>query len=280
MHRTFDGWLFAIALACWVNGVAGPGRTRGWPRLCTDRAGTDDRQSRQDRSDRILFVRLSALQRLPPDCRQVVRRIAQRRRFQRVPVSFGRPQWASLARLFYALEATGDLARLDGAVFDALHKAGSKLYDDKSILEWVKGQGVGREIHRRLQLLRGRQQGQARRPDGPGLQDPGRSGDGRRRQVPGHRQGNQGLSRLAATDGPGHRQGTQRSEQEVSDRGAAEAPHCCARRQSVPADDGALRELSFPCSRSSSPAPRPASAGHWPNTMQRRGTARALRAPR
>lgn len=62
--------------------------------------------------------------------------------FQRIPVSFGRPQWANLARLFYALEATGDLARLDGAVFDALHKAGSRLYDDKSILEWVKAQGV------------------------------------------------------------------------------------------------------------------------------------------
>jgi thiol:disulfide interchange protein DsbA len=55
---------------------------------------------------------------------------------------FGRPQWASLARLFYALEVTGDLARLDSAVFDALHKAGSKLYDDKSIIEWVTAQGI------------------------------------------------------------------------------------------------------------------------------------------
>lgn len=62
--------------------------------------------------------------------------------FKRVPVSFGRPQWASLARLYYALETTGDLSRLDGAVFDALHKTGSKLYDDKSITEWVAAQGV------------------------------------------------------------------------------------------------------------------------------------------
>jgi thiol:disulfide interchange protein DsbA len=46
--------------------------------------------------------------------------------FKRVPVTFGRPQWASLARLFYALEATGDLARLDNAVFDALHKGGQQ----------------------------------------------------------------------------------------------------------------------------------------------------------
>ncbi len=62
--------------------------------------------------------------------------------FKRVPVSFGRPQWASLARLYYALETTGDLSRLDGAVFEALHKTGSKLYDDKSITEWVAAQGV------------------------------------------------------------------------------------------------------------------------------------------
>jgi len=62
--------------------------------------------------------------------------------FKRVPVTFGRPPWASLARLFYALEATGDLAKLDSAVFDALHKVGSKLYDDKSITAWVAAQGV------------------------------------------------------------------------------------------------------------------------------------------
>ena len=60
----------------------------------------------------------------------------------RVPITFGRPQWASLAKLYYALEATGDLARLDGAVFDALHRKGIKLYDDRSVADWVKAQGV------------------------------------------------------------------------------------------------------------------------------------------
>jgi thiol:disulfide interchange protein DsbA len=62
--------------------------------------------------------------------------------FKRVPVSFGRAQWASLSRLYYALEATGDLAKLDGAVFHALHEKGLKLYDEKSIAEWVTAQGV------------------------------------------------------------------------------------------------------------------------------------------
>ncbi|HMV05307.1 MAG TPA: thiol:disulfide interchange protein DsbA/DsbL [Accumulibacter sp.] len=62
--------------------------------------------------------------------------------FRRVPISFNRPPWAGLARLFYALEATGDLARLDSAVFRALHEAGSRLYDEKSIVAWVSAQGV------------------------------------------------------------------------------------------------------------------------------------------
>lgn len=62
--------------------------------------------------------------------------------FKRVPISFGRPQWASLARLYYALEATGELAKLDGAVFRALHQENKRLFDDKTIIAWVSAQGV------------------------------------------------------------------------------------------------------------------------------------------
>lgn len=62
--------------------------------------------------------------------------------FKRVPVSFNRPQWTNLAKLYYALEVTGDLAKLDSSVFHALHEKGLKLADDKSIAEWVAAQGV------------------------------------------------------------------------------------------------------------------------------------------
>lgn len=65
--------------------------------------------------------------------------------FKRVPVTFGRPQWASLAKLYYALEATGDLARLDGMVFNALHKSGDRLYDEQTITDWVAARGVDRK---------------------------------------------------------------------------------------------------------------------------------------
>ncbi|HOL63860.1 MAG TPA: thiol:disulfide interchange protein DsbA/DsbL [Accumulibacter sp.] len=65
--------------------------------------------------------------------------------FKRVPVTFGRPQWASLAKLYYALEATGDLARLDGMIFNALHKSGDRLYDEQSITDWVAAHGVDKK---------------------------------------------------------------------------------------------------------------------------------------
>lgn len=62
--------------------------------------------------------------------------------FKRVPVSFNRAAWANLGKLYYALEATGDLGKLDNLVFQALHQKGAKLYDDKSIIEWVGQQGA------------------------------------------------------------------------------------------------------------------------------------------
>jgi len=62
--------------------------------------------------------------------------------FKRVPVTFGRAAWANLARLYHGLQASGDLARLDGAVFRAIHEQRVNLYTDKSILDWIKKQGV------------------------------------------------------------------------------------------------------------------------------------------
>jgi thiol:disulfide interchange protein DsbA len=62
--------------------------------------------------------------------------------FKRVPVTFGRAAWASIARLYYALQATGDLARLDDAVFHAIHDERVNLYSEKSMLDWLQSKGV------------------------------------------------------------------------------------------------------------------------------------------
>ena len=65
--------------------------------------------------------------------------------FKRVPITFGRAAWANLARLYYSLEATGDLARLDGEVFKAVHNDRLNLFEEKAIVEWVATKGVDRK---------------------------------------------------------------------------------------------------------------------------------------
>jgi len=62
--------------------------------------------------------------------------------FKRVAVGFNSPFYQTMARLYYTLEALGELHRLDAAVFSAIHEKGLKLVDEKSIAEWVTAQGV------------------------------------------------------------------------------------------------------------------------------------------
>lgn len=62
--------------------------------------------------------------------------------FKKVPVTFGRAAWANIARLYYTLEATGDLPRLDAAVFKAIHEERISLFDAKVMSEWAAKKGV------------------------------------------------------------------------------------------------------------------------------------------
>lgn len=61
--------------------------------------------------------------------------------FRRSPVSFGRAAWANLSRLYYTLEATGDLAKLNSAVFSAIHSERVNLFEEKNIVNWVEQKG-------------------------------------------------------------------------------------------------------------------------------------------
>lgn len=62
--------------------------------------------------------------------------------FVRVPVSFGRREWGQLSRAYYALEATGDLKRLDDALFEGIHKEQKRLFDEDSLAAWAAEHGV------------------------------------------------------------------------------------------------------------------------------------------
>ena len=61
---------------------------------------------------------------------------------KKVPVTFGRAAWANIAKLYYTLEITGDLPRLDGDIFKAIHNERINLFDEKVLGEWAVKKGV------------------------------------------------------------------------------------------------------------------------------------------
>jgi thiol:disulfide interchange protein DsbA len=60
---------------------------------------------------------------------------------RREAVGFGHPAWVNLARAYYALKVTGDLPKLDGALFHALHEEQLPLVDEQSLADWVGKKG-------------------------------------------------------------------------------------------------------------------------------------------
>jgi thiol:disulfide interchange protein DsbA len=66
----------------------------------------------------------------------------------KVPISLGHREWGQLVRAYYALDAMGELQRLDGAVFDAIHKERQSLFTEDRIAQWVAAQGVNEQKFR------------------------------------------------------------------------------------------------------------------------------------
>lgn len=61
--------------------------------------------------------------------------------FKRVPITFGRAAWANASRLYYALETTGQLAKLDNDVFAAIHQQRINLFDPNVTQDWIGKKG-------------------------------------------------------------------------------------------------------------------------------------------
>lgn len=62
--------------------------------------------------------------------------------FRRIPVTFNREPWANMGKLYYTLEALGQLPRLHGAAFEALHTQRVNLGNESTALEWLAKNGV------------------------------------------------------------------------------------------------------------------------------------------
>ncbi len=62
--------------------------------------------------------------------------------FKKVPVSFGRPEWGALGRMYITLNAMGLADNLTPAVFEAIHKDRIHLDDEKVRNDWLTKKGV------------------------------------------------------------------------------------------------------------------------------------------
>ncbi len=61
--------------------------------------------------------------------------------FKRVPAMFNQ-QWAHSGRVYYTLEAIGELDRLHRPLFDAIHNGGLKITNMKQLQDWLERQKV------------------------------------------------------------------------------------------------------------------------------------------
>ena len=64
--------------------------------------------------------------------------------FQRVPVIF-RPQWEAPARLYYTLDALGELEKLHPAAFTAVHRERADLMNEAGVTNWAVKNGLDRK---------------------------------------------------------------------------------------------------------------------------------------
>jgi len=62
--------------------------------------------------------------------------------FIKVPITFNRPEWTNLAKVFYTLEAMGEAGKQGPAVFAAIHEQKKQLHQDDVLMAWVSSAGL------------------------------------------------------------------------------------------------------------------------------------------
>ena len=73
---------------------------------------------------------------LEPVLQDWVKKLPRDVQFRRVPAIFNE-EWALDARVFFTLEATGDLARVHSGFFDAIHQQGGVRLKGDAYMKWV-----------------------------------------------------------------------------------------------------------------------------------------------
>ena len=78
---------------------------------------------------------------LEPSLQEWIEKLPKDVAFKRIPAIFNE-NWAVSARVYYTLEALGELPRLHRAFFDAIHKDGFRPTDESDLVKWMKDHGV------------------------------------------------------------------------------------------------------------------------------------------
>lgn len=65
--------------------------------------------------------------------------------FKRVPVDFGREQWANLGKMWFTLYSIGADDKLTSELFAALHDKKARLHQDKVLVDWAAANGLDRK---------------------------------------------------------------------------------------------------------------------------------------
>ncbi len=81
---------------------------------------------------------------LEPSLKKWVAKLPKDVEFRRIP-AIPVERWAPMARVYYTLEALGELNRLHGDVFDAVHRDHVKLDDEATQLDWMASKGIDRK---------------------------------------------------------------------------------------------------------------------------------------
>ena len=82
------------------------------------------------------WYRCSHCYNLEPVLQDWVKKLPRDVQFRRVPAIFNE-EWALDARVFFTLEATGDLARVHSGFFDAIHQQGGVRLKGDAYMKWV-----------------------------------------------------------------------------------------------------------------------------------------------
>jgi thiol:disulfide interchange protein DsbA len=76
---------------------------------------------------------------LEPSLEAWVKKLPNDTEFKRIPAMFNQ-RWALAARVYYTLDAIGELNRLHKPLFDAIHKGGLRVTDEKQVTDWLAQQ--------------------------------------------------------------------------------------------------------------------------------------------